>query len=686
MTLERQIVALLLSLAAVPAVAAELHVAPAGSDANPGTADKPFATLGQARDAVRELPRTEPIRVIVAGGTYAITEPLTFGPPDSGTVAATVSYEAKPGERPVVSGGRTLGGWKPAGDGLWTTQVPEVADGKWRFEQLWVNGRRATRARTPNEFGFYATSVAETPAADGKTATQTVTLRSEDFAALAGTPPEAVRDVNLFVYHKWDVTQRFLDRLDEAAHAVVTSGVPMKPYSRWEKDARFVLENFRAALDAPGEWFIARDGELTYKPRPGEDMTTAEVVAPVAEKLLVLTGDPSAGKFVEHVAFKGLTFRHGQRLTPPEGFGPVQAAATIEAAVQVDGARNILIEDCEIAHVGLYGVWFRKGCRDCTLRHCLVEDLGAGGVRIGETRIAPDGPERTSRIAIDNNIVRRGGRMFAPAVGMWIGQSGDNAVTHNEIADFYYTGVSAGWTWGYSEGLAKRNMIAFNRVHHIGQGVLSDMGGIYTLGPSEGTVVRNNVFHDVYAYSYGGWGLYPDEGSTGVTFENNLVYNTKTGSFHQHYGKENVIRNNILAFSELHQLQATRVENHRSFTFERNVVCWDRGELLSGPWDKLNYVSRNNLYWQADGKPVKFLGHPLAEWQAAGHEQGSQVADPKFAAAKERDFRLAPDSPAFALGFEAFDPSAAGVSGDDAWKRKAADAKYPPLKVAPPPQ
>ena len=241
-------------------------------------------------------------------------------------------------------------------------------------------------------------------------------------------------------------------------------------------------------------------------------------------------------------------------------------------------------------------------------------------------------------------------------MGLWVGQSGDNRITHNEIADLFYTGISAGWTWGYGPNLAKRNTFAFNRVHHLGKGLLSDMGGIYTLGPSEGTVVANNVFHDIYAYSYGGWGLYTDEGSTGVLFENNLVYDTKTGGFHQHYGKDNVVRNNIFAFSKMHKLEYTRSEPHLSFTFEKNIVTWSGATpLLHGAWDRGQYDARNNWYWNAGGM-VSFLGKSLAGWQAKGHEQGTQIVDPLFIDPAGRDFRLQPQSPALNAGFKEFNP------------------------------
>jgi hypothetical protein len=331
----------------------------------------------------------------------------------------------------------------------------------------------------------------------------------------------------------------------------------------------------------------------------------------------------------------------------------------VPGAVTGEGIKACRFENCTVAHVGSYGLELGRGCSGNVVANCRFHDLGGGGVKLGETVIRPEGPERSAGNSVVDCLIEDGGRTFPQSVGVWIGQSADNVVARNDISGLNYTGISVGWTWGYGPALATGNRIERNHVHDLGRGLLSDMGGIYTLGLQRGTVIRGNVFHDIAAFNYGGWGIYFDEGTTEIVAEDNLVYRTTHGGFHQHYGRDNTVRNNIFAFGRDAQLQRTRVEPHRSFTFERNIVFWQRGPLLAGRWTERNADFDNNLYWRTDDPgSISFAGQSFASWQEAGADVHSRIADPLFAAPERGDFALSPGSPALTLGFKPFTETA----------------------------
>jgi hypothetical protein len=337
-----------------------------------------------------------------------------------------------------------------------------------------------------------------------------------------------------------------------------------------------------------------------------------------------------------------------------------------------EGMRGCLFEACRFAHLGNYSLELGRGCQGNRIIGCEFSDLGAGGLKIGETRIREEAGEQARGNEIRDCEIHDGGKLFASGEGIWVGQSPDNRIEHNHIHDFYYTGISLGWTWGYKSSLATNNLIAFNHVHHIGVKadgdgpILSDMGGIYTLGNESGTVIRNNLWHDIAGRQYGGWGIYFDEGSSGILAENNLIYRTTHGGFHQHYGETNVVRNNIFAFARDAQLQRTRPEPHTSFSFQTNIVYFDAGTLLAGDWSNENYQMDWNLYFDArpEAKPETLRLGPasLEKWRERGHDQHSLVADPLFVAPERNDFRLRTDSPAFKIGFREFDLKDVGAS------------------------
>lgn len=680
------------------------YVSPKGDDSWSGTlaqanadrTDGPFASLEAARDAIRRL-KTEgrldrPVAVLIRGGVYRLSAPFVLEPRDSGTPDCPITYTAYEGEKVVFSGGRTIKGWRKGDGEVWTAQIEDVRSGGWYFRSLFVNGERRRRARTPNE--GYLRVAGKAPARIDPETSKPI---SRDRTAFRFKPGDlrkwyGLEDANIITFHSWTTSRFFIQSLDTEENVVELAGRSRYEFLRWDKKQRYVVENVPEALDAPGEWYLDRKtGILSYIPLEGQDPRKAEIIAPVLSNLVRFHGDPDNGKFVEYVTFSNLSFLYTDWTIGREGHSFPQAAIDgsrggVEPAMLIDGARYCTLEALEVAHVGGYGIALRRGCFANRIERCHVHDLGAGGILIGETRLPEQENARTYYNVVSNCFIHDGGNVYPSGVGVWIGKSSYNSIVHNEICDFYYTGVSVGWSWGYKPSSAHHNLVAYNHIHHIGFGVLSDMGGIYTLGRSPGTHLHHNLIHHVESYSYGGWGIYPDEGSSDIIIENNIVYRTKTGGFHQHYGRDNIVRNNIFAFSRDGQIIRTRNEKHRSFVFERNIVFFDRGKLLGSNWkgNVGNFLLDYNLYWDASGREVTFAGKSFSQWRAAGQDVHSIIADPLFLDPYNYDFRLKPQSPAFRLGFEPIDMRAVGLQGPREWTDLPEKVKRRPWPVPDP--
>ena len=659
-------------------IARTFYVAPNGDDAwsgelphpNGSETDGPFATLERARDSIRDVKRGQggtldrPVTVFVRRGTYFLAEPLTFTPEDSGTEECPITFAAYRGGAAVISGGRSIAGWKPVtvdGKSLWAAEIPEVRAGEWFFRQLWVNGVRRVRARHPNR-GYL--KVAEVPDVTTETQWHEGQTRFR-FAEGDLNAWKAVDDAEVVAMCRWVESHLPIESVDQGEHIV---SFRKRSVFKLEPGDPYYVEHVFEALDEPGEWYLDREsGTLYYVPIDGETIGKMEAVAPVLEQVVRLEGKPEAGQFVEHLAFRGLTFAHTEWYFPedflstwpkPDVGGFSQASVGVPGAVYGEGVRGCAFEKCTIAHVGDYALELSRGCSHNRIVGSDLFDLGAGGVKIGEITIREDEAEQTHDNEITDCIICDGGRVFHSAIGIWVGQAYDNLLAHNHIHDFYYSGFSVGWTWGYGPTLAKGNIVEFNHVHHIGVRsngdgpILSDMGGIYTLGMQPGTAVRHNIFHDIAGLRYGGWGIYFDEGSTHIVAENNLSYRTTHGGFHQHYGRENIVRNNVFAFARDAQLQRTRQEPHVSFTFEHNIVYWREADLLAGKWDDVKVVLDRNLYWRADRGEIRFGDLSWDEWREKGRDVNSILADPRFVDPENGMFYLLSDSPALKIGFQ----------------------------------
>lgn len=562
-------------------LAGEIWISPKGSDFNDGTRQSPKATLTSALRQAREWRRTEDnriqggITIYMEGGTYAFYEPVFIRPEDSGTKESPTIIRSVGGEKVILSGGISINGWKKQGK-VWVADVPVFNGRPLDFRQLWVNGKKAVRARDVEDFEkmnricsvdekneiLYVPAVSIRRLIDNKgnlkaKYAEMVLHQMWCVANLRIRSVEVQGDSAAIRFHQPESRIQFEHPWPRPM--VTTNG----------HNSAFYLTNARELQDVPGEWYHDIDArKVYYYPREGEKMQEAEVIVPAVETLVRVEG--TLDRPVCHIRFEKITFSYTTWMRPSEkGHVPLQAGMYLTdgyridpkmqrnylnhpldnqgwlgrpaAAVRVVAARQIDFERCRFEHLGSTGLDYEEAVQGGVVRGCLFRDIAGNGLLVGsfspaahETHLPynpADRREVCTQQQINNCYFTEIGNEDWGCLAIAAGYVGDVNIEHNEINEVPYSGISLGWGWTQTVNCMRNNRVHANLIHHYAKHMY-DVAGIYTLGSQPKSYVTENCVHSIYKPGYvhdpNHWFyLYTDEGSSFITVRDNWTEGEK---------------------------------------------------------------------------------------------------------------------------------------------------------------
>ena len=562
---------------------AQIYVAVNGSDVAEGTSQKPFASVATALRKARELRRlndasvTNGIRIIVGDGVYRFAEPLVVRPEDGGTTSSPTIIEAATGAHPVFSGGLEVNGWKKllapvmhlpkkAQGKVWVTEAPMVGGDLLDFRQLWVNNNKAVRAKA-----FNADTMLRILSWNKKDESCWIPKPAIDLSTVDG--------MEMFIHQWWAIAMLRINSIEAKGDSVqlrfhqpesrIQSEHPWPaPWvSKETGNSAFNLVNSLSFLDEPGEWYLDKKArKLYYWPRSNENMNAASVVAPVLETLVQVKG--ASERIVSNVIFSEISFQHTtwMRLSN-QGHVPLQAGMYMldayklkvpgtkekkalenqawigrpAAAVDVSFASNIQFKDCSFSHLASTGLDVGKGVKNSSVTGNLFQDIGGSAILAGvfsdeavETHLPynpADEREVTEGLTIDNNLINNAGNEDWGCVGIGAGYIRNTAISHNDLSELPYSGVSLGWGWTKEANVMRNNRVVANKIHRYAQ-QMYDVAAIYTLSAQPNTFITDNYIDSIYKAPYAHlphhwFYLYTDEGSSYMTVNNNWTPSKK---------------------------------------------------------------------------------------------------------------------------------------------------------------
>lgn len=705
----------------------QFYVAPNGRDSWSGTldaptadlSDGPFATLFAARNAIRALRAREataqPTTVLVRGGKYYLSRTLVLGPEDAGTRDAPITYSAYPGETPMLSGGRTITAWSPYRGAILQAELPGARGGKWKFRQLFCNGRRQIRARYPNfdpENPIYGGwSFIEGPAEPDSM--DSFVYRRDAFPRAWSNPSEG--EVNIYIGHGWHNDIVPIAAVDREQHTIALARSIKdygRPFNFWSvplrPGSRFYVENLLEELDQPGEWCLDSEAGRLYfwPPVPIEQ---SEVVVPALDCLVALhdTAWITLSGFTLTETTDGDNLHHDGG----EGYGPmfpVSGWRYCGDAVHLKGAEHCTLEDNRLNAVGGNAIYLEGPNLRNTIRRNEIDGAGANGiVLLGSKRRHPAPPQLADPThparwrwhtqphpqfnRIEDNHIHHCGALNKYVAGVFLGVSDGNTIAHNLIEDMPHHAINLG------SNRYGRNLLEYNLIRRVCREI-HDTGAINAWMEDEfdsercGHVIRYNAIYDVEGChfdeegNYGGktstFGIYLDNYTSNCLVYGNLIVRCSGTGIVVHCGKNNLIENNLIV-----------APNHAGVRFQyyynpipgfltgnrfcRNVIVFENPQallyFLHGWSDYVLAECDYNLFATPDPQALGLLridndeienrggvAITYADWRHAGYDEHSLIADPAFVDALHDDYRLRPDSPAHALGVLSIDPTLMG--------------------------
>lgn len=562
-------------------LAGEIWISPKGSDFNDGTRQSPKATLTSALRQAREWRRTEDnriqggITIYMEGGTYAFHEPVFIRPEDSGTKESPTIIRSVGDEKVILSGGICINGWKKQGK-VWVADVPVFNGRPLDFRQLWVNGKKAVRARDVEDFEKM-NRICSVDEKNEILYVPVVSIRR----LIDNKGNLKAKYAEMVLHQMWCVANLRIRSVEvQGDSAAIRFHQPENRIQfehPWPRpmvttdghNSAFYLTNARELQDVPGEWYHDIDArKVYYYPREGEKMQEAEVIVPAVETLVRVEG--ILDRPVCHIRFEKITFSYTTWMRPSEkGHVPLQAGMYLTdgyridpkmqrnylnhpldnqgwlgrpaAAVRVVAARQIDFERCRFEHLGSTGLDYEEAVQGGVVRGCLFRDIAGNGLLVGsfspaahETHLPYDPADRRevcTQQHINNCYFTEIGNEDWGCLAIAAGYVGDVNIEHNEISEVPYSGISLGWGWTQTVNCMRNNRVHANLIHHYAKHMY-DVAGIYTLGSQPKSYVTENCVHSIYKPGYvhdpNHWFyLYTDEGSSFITVRDNWTEGEK---------------------------------------------------------------------------------------------------------------------------------------------------------------